>query len=334
MKEKVKFPIDFVITWVDENDPVWREKHTKYVKSSRKEDYIRYRDYGTLKYLFRSIDAYAKWVNHVYLVTDNQVPNWIKSNSKLTVVDHKDIIPSKYLPTFNSNVIDFHLVNIPNLSEHFVYFNDDMFLNKKVRPEDFFAPNGTIRDNLALNAIMPSPVINSEFDHIFVNNFQIINSYFNKKESLKANFSKLVTPYNGLWSLISLLLLPFPRISRLVDPHTPISYRRSTITKVLNDFPMIKKMFVNRNRKNNDYSLWLVRYFELLNGNFTPRKISFGEKYSLENIEAVITDIKASKHCMININDASIDNTEFEKNIKLLNDVFSSKFKEKSSFEK
>ena len=47
-----------------------------------------------------------------------------------------------------------------------------------------------------------------------------------------------------------------------------------------------------------------------------------------------ITDIKASKHCMININDASIDNTEFEKNIKLLNDVFSSKFKEKSSFEK
>jgi hypothetical protein len=40
-------------------------------------------------------------------------------------VDHTSIIENKYLPTFNSSAIESYLHNIPNLSEIFLYNNDD-----------------------------------------------------------------------------------------------------------------------------------------------------------------------------------------------------------------
>src|SRR6185312_8847543 len=41
-------------------------------------------------------------------------------------------------PTFNSRVIEAAMWRIPGLSEHFIYANDDMFLNAPVSPENFF----------------------------------------------------------------------------------------------------------------------------------------------------------------------------------------------------
>ncbi|BEI63519.1 hypothetical protein IYO1511_c10040 [Lactiplantibacillus plantarum] len=132
--------IDFVISWVDSDDLEWQKKQAysgeKITNSSNGAE--RFRDYGTLRYLLRSIDMYAKWVHHIYLVTDNQRPRWLDDKSdRLTVIDHQDIIPSKALPTFNSSAIELCLDNIPGLSEHFVYFNDDFLINRQVTPNDF-----------------------------------------------------------------------------------------------------------------------------------------------------------------------------------------------------
>ncbi|WP_308858386.1 stealth family protein [Lacticaseibacillus paracasei] len=119
--------IDFVISWVDSEDSEWQKKKQAYsgkkiVNSSNGDE--RFRDYGTLRYLLRSIEKYANWVNHIYLVTDHQRPNWLStSNPRLTVINHQDIIPAAALPTFNSNAIDFCLDRIPGLSEQFVYFS-------------------------------------------------------------------------------------------------------------------------------------------------------------------------------------------------------------------
>ena len=109
--------IDFVITWVNDKDPKWIKKmnlFSKKLQSNRSKDSIlRFRDYGTLKFLFRSIERYAPWVNHIYLVTDDQVPNWLNlCNSKVSIVDHKDILPSKILPVFNSDVIELSMNKI------------------------------------------------------------------------------------------------------------------------------------------------------------------------------------------------------------------------------
>jgi hypothetical protein len=43
-----------------------------------------------------------------------------------------------YLPTFNSIVIESFIHHIPNLSEYYIYFNDDMILLNKVFISDFF----------------------------------------------------------------------------------------------------------------------------------------------------------------------------------------------------
>ena len=50
--------------------------------------------------------------------------------------------PADALPTFNSHAIETSLHLIPDLAEHFVYFNDDFFLGRPIRPEALFSPAG------------------------------------------------------------------------------------------------------------------------------------------------------------------------------------------------
>lgn len=331
---QIEFPIDFVVTWVDQSDLKWQHKYKRY-SGIQDDEILRYRDYGTLKYLFRSIEKFAPWVHHVFLVTDDQIPNWLNINyKKLTVVDHKEIIPAQYLPTFNSNVIDFHLKNIPNLSEHFVYFNDDMFLNKLTEPEDFFTKEGFIKDNLAYNLLIPSPNPENAFDHIYVNNLQVINRDFVKRKVQKKQLKKLFNYQNGLWNFMSLLLFPLPRYSRFFDPHIPLSFRRSAIDSFMVTHPFVKSMFNNKVRESTDFSIWLVRYYELLKGNFGVRSMSFGKRYSLDNITKIIRDIRKHEHKAICVNDADISDKQFKLLTKQLSLSFQRELSRKSAFEK
>ena len=50
----------------------------------------------------------------------------------------------KYLPTFNIRSIDAVLHRLAELSEKFIYFNDDMFLIKKSSPEEWFVKNKAV----------------------------------------------------------------------------------------------------------------------------------------------------------------------------------------------
>lgn len=147
----VDFPVDVVITWVDDTDPEWRAAKASALASERPDFHpesvntSRFRNRGELRYVFRALNEFAPWVNHIYLVTAGQTPGWLDtSHPRVTVVDHQDIIPGEYLPTFNSHVIEAHLRRIPGLSEHFVYFNDDVILTRMTPPEHFFSPNGNV----------------------------------------------------------------------------------------------------------------------------------------------------------------------------------------------
>jgi hypothetical protein len=99
----------------------------------------RFRDWGTLKYLLRGIEANMPFIRNVYLVVSHfsQVPQWA-DQSQLKIVLHKDIIPADYLPTFNCNPIEMHLHRIKGLDEEYLYFNDDLYPLAPCRPEDFF----------------------------------------------------------------------------------------------------------------------------------------------------------------------------------------------------
>ncbi len=142
------FPIDIVFTWVNGNDPEWIKKYKKF-KSINIESHgqhatnqARFSDHNELYYSISSIIKYLPWVEKIYLITDSQIPSWIKEFQIVKIIDHKEIIPKEYLPTFNSHVIEAHLHKIPNLAEHFIYFNDDVFVARPLPKGHFFKSNG------------------------------------------------------------------------------------------------------------------------------------------------------------------------------------------------
>lgn len=152
----VDFPIDLVCMWVDGDDPAWVERRDRRLRSLHQHadvdvtdeavDTRLFRTRDELRYALRSIDVWAPFIRHVYLVTDDQTPDWLdRSAPGLTVVDHRDILPADALPTFNSNAIDTGLHRIPGLTEHFLVTNDDMLFIGEVMAEDFFEANGAPR---------------------------------------------------------------------------------------------------------------------------------------------------------------------------------------------
>ncbi|MFE9566000.1 stealth family protein [Streptomyces sp. NPDC006487] len=147
LPEEVRFPIDAVYTWVDGGDPDWLRRRaaaggTGYHAEAA--NAARYISRDELRYSLRSLHQYAPWIRTVYLVTDGQTPDWLDTSGPgLQVISHRDIFSDPgLLPTFNSHAIESQLHHIEGLSEHFLYFNDDVFLGRPTVPQDFFHANG------------------------------------------------------------------------------------------------------------------------------------------------------------------------------------------------
>jgi len=326
------FDIDFVVLWVDGSDEKWLQKRAIYSSTKQQNNAVRFRDYGIFKYWFRAVAKYAPWVHHVYLVTDEQIPNWLSiQNSKVSVIDHKSIMPEDALPTFNSNAIELNIANIPGLSEHFVYFNDDMFLNRQVTPMDFFSKDGLPKDSAVQNAIMPV----EDFDHMTANNVMLINQNFNKYQVLRRHPFRFFNFRYGFLNVLSICLLPWPRFTRFQDPHVPISFRKSVFEKVLNlHRDAWNETSHNRFRNRNDNTIWLIRYYQLVTAQFNPRTPFVGKKYNIGEMKKIVNDINTGKHKMICINDQNVSMAEFDNLTKQLRSTFRSKLPQKSEFEK
>lgn len=151
---EVTDPIDAVYTWVDGEDPAWlaRMRQARAADTGRPHHPTalaesRFASRDELRYSLRSLERYAGWVRHVYLVTDGQVPDWLRADHpRLTVVDHSEIFADPgALPVFNSHAIESQLHHIPGLSQRYLYLNDDVFFGRPVAPELFFEGNGQSR---------------------------------------------------------------------------------------------------------------------------------------------------------------------------------------------
>ncbi|WP_105630012.1 capsule biosynthesis protein CapC, partial [Cronobacter malonaticus] len=99
------------------------------------------KNHNEIFYAIASLVRHLPWVNKIYLVTDGQCPLWIDEFINLEVVDHKEIIDTAYLPTFNSHVIEANLHKIRGLNENFIYFNDDVFVARDLCKSHFFKAN-------------------------------------------------------------------------------------------------------------------------------------------------------------------------------------------------
>lgn len=145
--------IDAVYTWVNFRDPKWREGYTYFseceVRARRRSDpansgEVRHTDHGELRYNLRSLERYAPFIRRIHLVVDGMPPDWVRTEAPdIRVVTHRDIFPKGFsLPIFSSDLIESFLWRIPDLSEHYIYFNDDVFLTGQCVPSDFFDADG------------------------------------------------------------------------------------------------------------------------------------------------------------------------------------------------
>ena len=136
--------IDLVIAYVDNQDPVWRKQFIDFCRQRNMNQKIcelagdRYQDIGLINYQLKLVEKNMPWINKIYLLLSNieQAPKNL--SDKVQIVLHKDFIFNEYLPTFNSTTIEMFLWNIKDLSEYFIYANDDMLPTKELSEKDFF----------------------------------------------------------------------------------------------------------------------------------------------------------------------------------------------------
>jgi hypothetical protein len=158
------FEVDAVITWVDGADPALQLNRDYHLAKANALALAGAKaplhDNGTnphrwlcsdeLNYCVRSIANNAPWVRRIWIVTDNQTPEIMQLPpefaAKIRIVDHQEIFAgyADALPTFNSLSIETMLWRIQGLAEHFLYFNDDVFLTAPVTRSDFFAADGPV----------------------------------------------------------------------------------------------------------------------------------------------------------------------------------------------
>ena len=320
MEEK----IDLVYTWVDGCDKKHKEKRLKFAKTRGLlgNEYInisnnncRFIDNEELKYSLRSIEKYANWINNIYIITDNQIPKWLNlDNKKIKIIDHKDIIPSKFLPTFNSNCIEFCICNIKDLSEKFIYSNDDFFLSNFVKPEDFFYNEKPVYyfEKKISTKIVKYPVF-----QYFVNSYFLLKKYY--KKAFCYDDYHCFSPF-----LKSVLLECNNKFNKEIQKTTLSCFRnKSNLCMFFYQCYSIltnRGIFKKNNRKYNGI-------FGLFKNDFTK----FGKYIEINDIEKIEDILKKYKPKCFCLNDTEDTKEENRNKVK---EKLEKLYPKKSSFEK
>ena len=328
------YPIDIVIPWVDGDDPAWRAERGQYRPTAQSDNSdARFREWGLFQYWFRSIEQYAPWVRKVHLVTWGHLPPWLNTDHpKLNIVNHRDYIPEEYLPTFSSHVIELNMHRIPGLADHFVYFNDDVYLSRPTSAEDFFV------DGLPVDAaILGNVTISDNFSflpYIQLNMLGNINMTFSKRQAMKENMRKWFSPKYGKLNLYNLYWYPGRNVAGFRNFHTCIPYRKETLEQIWEAFPeALDHTCRNRFRSREDVNQFLFRYWRLMRGEFTPGKpnsayLTIGED-SAERIGEVLN---GGSYKVVCVNDDPMGCDVTEEQMKLSR-IFEAHYPNASAFE-
>lgn len=135
--------IDLVIPMVFPHDTEWQREYRRCHSGDATKN-VRWRSWGTEELLVQCVMKWMPWIRHIHLLlaSESQEQPWMTEmtarSQQIIIHYHKDFIPEQYLPCYTSCCIEMFLHRIPELSEHFIYGNDDMFPLSPLEPEDFF----------------------------------------------------------------------------------------------------------------------------------------------------------------------------------------------------
>lgn len=255
---EVQEPVDLVYTWVDGEDPAWKARKATAIgtdlgagNSIDAAIDARFQNRDELKYSLRSVQMFASWVNHVWVVTDRQVPDWLIQDDRLTVVDHSEIFADPAaLPVFNSHAIESQVHHIAGLADHYLYLNDDMMFGAPVRPEDFFHANG-------ISKFFTSPALIDLSGHT-ADDIAVAAAAKNNRDLLEAEFGRTIT--NKL-------------------RHTPQPQLRSFVAEFEATHPeLFDSVMRSKFRHADNYSLTssLSQYYAFASGRAVTGKVTHG----------------------------------------------------------
>ncbi len=324
--------IDVVIPWVDPTDKEWQASKNKFLKDLNNDKVDnsenRFRDWDNFKYVFRGIDKFMPWVHKIYLITCGQVPDWMnkEADDRLVIVNHSDYIPKEYLPTFSSHPIELNLHRIEELSEHFIYLNDDYFVINETSPEDFFV------DGLPCDYALEDPITPDHkdiFNNILINNMVLLNSHYDRRTVLKEQKKKFYSMCDKKAFVTNMCFRPLKRnhFFGLHYSHLASNILKSTIEKVWTENREILEATSSHKFRNaDDVNQFIFKNEQYVTGKFHPYNINrFGRAIQLDDtiegaVEDVCRTITDSDYKMICINDCNIedfDNTRTKINAAL-----------------
>ncbi|BAO55588.1 Stealth CR1 domain-containing protein [Nonlabens marinus] len=245
--------VDAVITWVDGNDPIWQSKFNQFspkkINFDERKSRLRYNSIGEINIAISSIIKFASFVNTIYLVTDNQVPEGfdvLKKNASqkginLEIVDHKVIFRGfeEHLPTFNSCSIGCMLYRIPNLAEHFIVFNDDTFLMRETNVNDFFTDG--------------KPIIRGKKE-LFRENRKVRKYYYEFLEVLHLKPKERTSSFKHFQETSAKLAYEnHPPAKYIRRFHTPVCIRRSTLSNFFETHKILEENISHRFRNKDQF---------------------------------------------------------------------------------
>lgn len=253
-------PIDVVYTWVDHNDPEWqklfqscrleneKDNELEATSSADSDAETRFHNNDELKYSIRSVEQNIPWVRKIYIFTNCAKPAWLKEgNDRLVWVNHDDVIPSEFLPTFNSHVIETYLHHLPDLSERFVYLNDDVFIGRPLKKKFFFTESGQSRSMFEPYGMVSGPIKVGDPDYL--------NAARNSASILREELGFSATQ---------------------LHKHTPFALQKSVLLEIEDRFKStFQAMRSNKFRKPSDINLtsFFYHHYALATGRTVPATI-------------------------------------------------------------
>jgi len=306
----IDYPIDFVFPYVNSTSKKWQKTYVDFCRSNGDEQRLnnfnseRYRDWGFLRYMLRGLEAYMPFINKFYIIlqAEDQIPEWLDTN-KVQVVYHKDFIPEQYLPTYNSTTIEMFLDKIPNLSEHFIYANDDYYVLKPLKAEDFFSEDGKLKIGFRQRVLQDY----LQFHIVCCRCFNDVQLAVNGRDSTP----NYITPYHEFTPMI-----------------------KSHITKV-NEL-LGDKIYKNITpfRAPNNHNQYIYPYYEFCIKNVTEPTRTYAYMNMENNIDSVAQIILSSPENTLILNDNERTNVKTWSENNAVRRAFESRYFKMSKFEK
>lgn len=307
--------IDVVIAWVDGDDPHLTEKRNRYLISKSEKGQAgarstRFASVNEIKYCVLSILTFAPFVRNIFIVTDEQDPNvhddvkkyFPERVNSIRIVDHKEIFKDfeKYLPTFNSISIGNMIWRIDSLSENFVYFNDDVFLVRDVKPSDWLVDG---------KPVMRGKWVIPPFIRIIK---QKVKKFFFRKllkgPDYKPKFSFRLVQWNAAYKAGM-------RFRMFFNCHTPHVINRKTVETFFNDNKsLFEKNISFRFRDQSQFNMsTLANHLEVLSGNRNTAKLNleylvpsyYSKRKMRRKVERVLNDSHVKSVCVQSLDSVS-----------------------------